>query len=687
MLRACIFILLGLVVALAFGSDARAERRVALVVGNATYVHAPTLRNPRNDASDMAAALRKEGFQVILGLDLDQEHFADTIQRFARLLDDADVALFYYAGHGLQIDGKNYLVSVNARLNNEFLISSETIGLNAIVRLMESKVPMDLIFLDACRDDPLADNLRKNLIAMQRGGELGRGLARIEPTGRDTLIAFAAAPGQEAADGKGRNSPFTAALLKYISRPNLEVSVMLKLVAADVREKTGNSQRPQQLSDMSRTFYFAKPEMEMASTTPSAPHKAPAPPSMPRTAAPSSNTDAMVEVAFWNSVQNAHSCDAVRAYMQRFPDGIFIALAKQAEQRLCFSAQDRHVTIVQSAPNANNNPQPAAPPSQTEPSSPQSPPQIQQDLKSAPSSNQVATAKADLTPPPAAPTLTPPTAPKSAQSPPPPANAFTNLPPSASSSATEHQVATAQGLTHSPPVPTLTPPAAAPKPAQSPQPTANAPTNSPPPVAALTPPAAEPEPVQSSQPALGASTSPPASPPAASTAPAPATTLPEETTKIAALPKPQAPGGQPAKEIDRVARDLQRELVRVGCSVGRIDGKWGPRSRDALRKFEHYAGLDLDAEIPSQSAIDAVRKRNGHICPEPLERPARAERAHRREHTTRTSEEFSRLSAEPQTRRKDWRSINPLCQSAYYQGSRLCCTYDAPNQPPVIICP
>src|SRR5690606_32300730 len=123
----------------------------------------------------MAEILKKLGFEVQLGLDLDQQSFARTMETFARNIEGADVALFYYAGHGLQINEKNYLVSVNAKLANEFLVSSETIELDSILRLMESKVPVNLIFLDACRNNPLAEDLRKNLLALKRSAVLGRG--------------------------------------------------------------------------------------------------------------------------------------------------------------------------------------------------------------------------------------------------------------------------------------------------------------------------------------------------------------------------------------------------------------------------------------------------------------------------------------------------------------------------------
>ncbi|HET9904070.1 MAG TPA: caspase family protein [Xanthobacteraceae bacterium] len=347
-------LLIGLIAAsLGLAREAHAERRVALVIGNANYIHAAALRNPRNDAREMAEILKGLGFEVQLGLDLDQQSFARALEGFARSLEGADVALFFYAGHGLQINEKNYLVSVNAQLANEFLVSSETIEVDSVLRLMESKVPVNLVFLDACRNNPLAEDLRKNLVALKRSAVLGRGLARIEPTGRDTLIAFAAAPGQEAADGASQHSPFTGALLKHITTPNLEVSVMLKKVAADVREATKNAQRPQQLSDMSRTFYFAKAEPAVAQATerPQPSAESPAALSQYRT------DDRALEVAFWNAAQNANQCEAIRAYLQRYPNGIFVELGRLSEQRLCSTG--RRIDVVSTPPK--QEPPPEAP--------------------------------------------------------------------------------------------------------------------------------------------------------------------------------------------------------------------------------------------------------------------------------------------------------------------------------------
>jgi uncharacterized caspase-like protein len=342
-------------------SAAQADRRVAMVVGNSAYSSAASLRNPRNDASDMAEALKKLGFEVELGLDLDQQSFAVAIEKFARALDGADVGLFFYAGHGLQLNDKNYLVSINAKLENEFLMSSETIGLEAIVRLMESKTAVNLVFLDACRNNPLAENLRRGLEVTKRSANLGRGLARIEPTSRDTLIAFAAAPGQVAADGDERNSPFTASLLKNLPRPALEVSVMLKEVSADVRRATNNSQRPQQLSDMSRTFYFASaaPTVISDASAPEQAAKAPIP-ALPPVA---QTDDRAFDVAFWNAAQTANDCDAVRAYLQRFPTGIFIELGKLSERRLCGAPRKVAVAELADRPETVAVPlTPASPP-------------------------------------------------------------------------------------------------------------------------------------------------------------------------------------------------------------------------------------------------------------------------------------------------------------------------------------
>ena len=334
-------------------ADARAERRVALVIGNAAYQGAAALRTTRSDAKDMAEALKKLGFETVLGIDLDQDRFAGTMETFARALDGADIGLFFYAGHGLQIDERNYLVSVNAQLGNEFLVSSETIALDAIVRLMDSKVSTNILLLDASRSNPLAENLKRSLAALRRTSTIGKGLARVETANRDTMVAYAVAPGQEAADGEGANSPFTAALLRRIAEPGLEISVMLKQVTADVRAATRDRQRPQQLGDMSRRVYFAPPD---AGATAPEQNAAPSPREV------QSAEDRSLEIAFWTSARTANECDAIRAYLTRYPKGLFVELARLWEARLC--KPERTVTMVETAPQPAQRPlpPPAAPP-------------------------------------------------------------------------------------------------------------------------------------------------------------------------------------------------------------------------------------------------------------------------------------------------------------------------------------
>ena len=324
-------------------TQAIAERRVALVVGNSQYAYASTIPNPHNDAEDIASALGEVGFEVTVGYDLDQVKFAVTVAQFARALEGADVGLFFYAGHGLQIDGKNYLVSTQAKLENTFLVSSETMELDNIVRMMESKAGISLIFLDACRNNPLADNLKRNIAAVNRALTVGRGLAPIAP-GRDTLVAFSAASGEVAADGSGRNSPFAASLLQHLKQPGLEISVMLKEVTADVRQATNNVQRPQQFSDMSKTFYFVKAEQAAAAAPPVVP-----PPPAPLPSPPVALVDP-VELAFWQSASGANECESIRAYLRQYPEGRFAALGRISEHRLCNVSVD--VAVQQAPPPA-----------------------------------------------------------------------------------------------------------------------------------------------------------------------------------------------------------------------------------------------------------------------------------------------------------------------------------------------
>ena len=234
---------------------AAAEKRVALVVGNSGYVHANALPNPVNDAGDMAKALAEVGFEVILGLDLSKSGFDGKVRDFARALEKADVALLFYAGHGLQVSGKNYLVPVDAKLQVERDLDFEAISLDFVLKQMEldRDDKTNIVFLDACRDNPLARNLARSMGT--RSGTIAQGLAQVQ-AGVGTFIAYSTQPGNVALDGEGRNSPFTAALVKDLRLPDRNLNAVMIEVRKDVTAATGGKQVPWDLSALTGDFYF-----------------------------------------------------------------------------------------------------------------------------------------------------------------------------------------------------------------------------------------------------------------------------------------------------------------------------------------------------------------------------------------------------------------------------------------------
>ncbi len=251
----CVRLLVVVAAMLMCGLPAQAQKRVALVIGNSAYVHANPLPNPANDANDIAAALKDVGFEVILGLDLDKRGFDIKVRDFARALDQADVALLYYAGHGLQASGRNYLVPVDAQMQNERDLDFEGISADFILKQMELERAgkTNIVFLDACRDNPLARNLARSMGT--RSASIGSGLAQVQ-TGVGTFIAYSTQPGNVAADGQGRNSPFTAALSKRVREPGRNLTSVMIDVRKDVLSVTGGKQVPWDHSALTGDFFF-----------------------------------------------------------------------------------------------------------------------------------------------------------------------------------------------------------------------------------------------------------------------------------------------------------------------------------------------------------------------------------------------------------------------------------------------
>ncbi|MBI3436206.1 MAG: tetratricopeptide repeat protein, partial [Proteobacteria bacterium] len=217
------------------------QRRVALVIGNGAYRFANPLPNPANDAGDVAAALRRLGFDVVEGRDLDKRGIEDRVREFARKLDRADLALFFYAGHGIQVGGKNYIVPIDAKLERPGDLSFDTVEVGQVLAQMEAEQRVNLVFLDACRDNPLARSLARSLGA--RSAAVGQGLAVIH-SALGTMISFATQPDNVALDGEGRNSPFSAALVKHLATPHIDIGVIMRRVRAEVVEATKGKQVP-----------------------------------------------------------------------------------------------------------------------------------------------------------------------------------------------------------------------------------------------------------------------------------------------------------------------------------------------------------------------------------------------------------------------------------------------------------
>ena len=230
-----------LVMVLAWLPAEGAEKRIALVIGNSVYRSAAELPNARNDAKTIAKLLTDAGFDVVQSKsELGVEEFRRVLRDFADLSDNADVALVYFAGHGIELSGTNYLIPVDARLARDRDAEDEAISLDRLLHTVEPARRLKLVILDACRENPFVAKMSR-LSPMR---SIGRGLARVEPAASDTLVAFAAKAGSMAADGDGTTSPFTKALVAHLATPGLDVRIALGRVRDQVLKETNRQQEP-----------------------------------------------------------------------------------------------------------------------------------------------------------------------------------------------------------------------------------------------------------------------------------------------------------------------------------------------------------------------------------------------------------------------------------------------------------
>lgn len=287
---------------------ASADTRVALVIGNGAYVSTAQLPNPPHDAEDVAASLKRSGFEVFQGIDLRQADMQDLTIRFARAASRADVAMFYYSGHAMQYNGVNYLMPVDAVLSDEADLK-RFVRVDDIVNDLQQAKNLRILVLDSCRDNPLAETLKRSAT---RAASIGRGLSKVEAP-RGTIVSFSTQSGQTAADGTGRNSPYTTAFLKHIEEPQ-EIGDVFRDISSDVYDSSGKSQLPELSLSIIGKFYLNGP----VSVTVAPAARQPAPKADPCAAAE----------AHWKAADSIGTLAAFEDHLARFPNCIFATLAK-----------------------------------------------------------------------------------------------------------------------------------------------------------------------------------------------------------------------------------------------------------------------------------------------------------------------------------------------------------------------
>jgi hypothetical protein len=296
--------------ALACAGFASADNRVALVIGNSAYQHAAYLANPVNDAQAVADLLSANGYTVDLRRDLDIRELRRAVGLFAERVRAADKAVVFYAGHGIEVDGVNYLIPVDAKLERDFDVEDETISLDRVLRSIEPVRRLRLVILDACRDNPFTRTMKRTVASRS----IGRGLAKVEPTVADTLVAFATEAGLVAADGDTPNSPFTSALVKHIATPGLDLRMAFGRVRDDVMRDTDNRQRPFVYGSLGGSTVA----IVDAATSPMAAAPPPANVADPCAAAET----------HWKSAEAIGTIAVLEDHRKRFPNCPFAVLAK-----------------------------------------------------------------------------------------------------------------------------------------------------------------------------------------------------------------------------------------------------------------------------------------------------------------------------------------------------------------------
>lgn len=309
-----------------------AEKRVALVLGNSNYQNVAPLANPVNDSAKIASTLKDAGFDVVDSRrDLPAAETRRALRDFADRARDADIAVVYYAGHGIEVDGGNYLIPVDARLERDTDIYDEGLSLDRILIAIEPAKKLRLVILDACRDNPFARTMKRTVASRA----IGQGLAKVEPTSPNVLIAYSAKAGSTAADGDGKNSPFTAALSHHLTKPGLDVRRAFGFVRDEVLKTTNNRQEP---------FVYGSLGGE---DVPLVPASRPAPAAAPASPAPSAQAEARRDYELALQIGNKN---ALNAFLAQYPDGFYASLAKLQLDKI--AAEETRVAATEKARQA-----------------------------------------------------------------------------------------------------------------------------------------------------------------------------------------------------------------------------------------------------------------------------------------------------------------------------------------------
>jgi hypothetical protein len=509
-------------------SPAHAEKRVALVIGNSAYKSVPRLTNPANDANLIGGMLKRAGFDAVdVKQDMSAADMRKALREFGGKTRDADVAVVYYAGHGIEVDGTNYLVPTDAMLETDTDVYDEAFPLDRILVAIEPAKQLRLVILDACRDNPFAKTMKRTVASRA----IGRGLAKVEPTSPNTMVAFAAKAGSTASDGDSRNSPFAAALADHLPKPGLDLRKAFGFVRDDVLKNTGYKQEPYVYGSLGGD------DVPLVAVKPVA-------------TGPQANPDAEIRRDYELALQLG-TREIWNAFLARYPSGFYTELAKGQLNRI--AADETRTAAAEKAKAAEEEKARLA----------------HERAQKAELEKAAAAAKAA----------------EEARIAAEKARAIEQAKADAAEQKRKAAEAAAKVLAEKEAADRAKAELAA-KQAAEKQATELAARQGAEKVAAERQIAPD-----------------------------------GETQKVAAL----SPTPSSSLSGADLAKSVQMELRRVGCLTSSADGEWTATAQRSLTQFNKYAGTKLDVKLASLDALDALKAKQGRVCPLVCERGFRAD--------------------------------------------------------------